>query len=146
MRWLKWFFIRLPVWVFSALWTLIVSLPHGIAETAVFVARYVIIATIFAIAAMLVVQYAYQLHNEGSVGYEYKSYIEGKVGVLQGKTKALLVRFDVAGLDQVAFLQTRAFLTPEQVLQLEKLPTLKFTKTAPGCYHIEELQVTTKRI
>ncbi len=117
---------------------------HVVADVLLFCLRWVFIAAIFTIAALVVVHYAYELHYGDAPPYEYQSYIEGKVGVLQGETKAMLVRFDVSH-DDGSILRTRAFLTPDQVLHLEGLPTLTFTETAPGCYRIEELQITTKR-
>ncbi len=138
---------RLIKWVFSTVLAVIFTTLHVVADVLLFCLKWVFIAAVFGLAALMVVQYAYELHygESRTHEYEYQAFIEAKVGVLQGETKAVLVRFDVVDLDSATFIQTRAFLTPEQVLELEELPTLTFTKTAPGSYRIEELQVTTKR-
>lgn len=134
---------KLIKWLFFSILSLLLSVVHAIAEVIVFTARWVLIACIFTIAAMLVVHYAYSLVYTGTpTKYEYRSFIEGKVGELGGEMKAALVRFDVS--DEGTVIQTKAFLTPEQVVDLEGLPTLTFTETAPGCYTIKELGITTK--
>ncbi len=135
---------RFIKWVFVSILSVVLTTLHIVADVLLFCLRWIFIAAVFGIAALVVVHYAYELQYGEPPGYKYQSYIEGKVGVLQGETKAMLVRFDVTR-DDGTVEQTRAFLTPDQVLQLEELPTLTFTETGPGCYRIEELQVTTKR-
>lgn len=139
--------MELLKWLFSIVGTAVAAVLTILSSWLILAVRVTIIATIVSIAVMGVIQYAAGTFYDGSLrSYEYYSNIEGKVGELDGKAEAFLVLFEVKDIRRATSIQTRAFLTPDQVLKLEKLPTLTFIKTAPGCYHIKELQVITNRL